>query len=176
MLRVTLTALTFALLSISLSPAARADREAVTADGQRVLLKDDGTWEAALPATDAAPEPQAELTVERREPLPTGCRIGLRLRNDLAIPIRSLVLRFTAYKEGPVAYETVTRGFSFIKPTDSQYQDILFRGIHCDDILQVQVHVADKCHAGDITKYTSGADRCLALVKVVESPLVKIFK
>ena len=166
-----------ALLALMLTtPLAWADREAVTGDGERVLLKDDGTWEPITGNAEEAPAEQARLTLERRQNLQTGCRFGLRLHNDLSTPIRSLVLRFTAYKPGPVAYETVTRGYSFIKPTDSQYQDILFRGLDCADILQLQVHGANNCHVGELTKYSDGADRCLSLVKVVESDLVKIFK
>jgi hypothetical protein len=156
--------------------AAWAAREAVTEDGERVLLNDDGTWQSLSTSSGEAPERQAVLTLERRQSLPTGCRFGLRLRNDLNTQIRSLVLRFTAYKEGPVAYETVTRGYSYIKPTNSQYQEIMFRGIPCDEILQVQVHGADNCHVGELTKYSDGADRCLSLVRVVDSELVRLFK
>ena len=151
-----------------------AAQEAVTNDGMRVLLNDDGTWKAVTQGD--RPESRATLTVERVEELPSGCRVGLRLCNDLPGPIRSLVLRFTAHKEGPVAYETVTKGFSFIKPTDSQYQEILFHGIDCRDIAQLQVHGADKCRAGELTKYSSSAASCLGLVHVADSELVKIFK
>ncbi len=166
-----------AALALSLVSAGTwADREAVTNDGDRVLLKDDGTWEPLGGGATNAPAQQARLTVERREPLPTGCRFGLRLHNDLNVQIRSLVLRFTAYKQGPVAYETVTRGFSYIKPTISQYQEILFRGIRCDEIQQVQVHGADKCHVGERTTYSDGDQQCLDLVQVIDSPLLKIFK
>jgi len=160
--------------AITVSTAAWAAQEAVTNDGTRVMLHDDGTWTAI--AQKDQETSQAKLVVERVEPLSTGCRLGLRLRNELPSPIRSLVLRFTAYKQGPVAYETVTRGFSFIKPTDTQYQEALFRGIQCAEIVQLQVHGADKCHVGELTKYSSSAKRCLALVHVADSELIKIFK
>ncbi|MFM1892586.1 MAG: hypothetical protein RLZ44_1663, partial [Pseudomonadota bacterium] len=152
MLRSTLLVLALCLTS----GVAWTAREAVTADGERVLLNDDGTWQSLTKASAESSEQQARLTLERRQSLPTGCRFGLRLHNDLNAQIRSLVLRFTAYKEGPVAYETVTRGYSFIKPTNSQYQEIMFRGIQCDDIIQVQVHGADNCHVGELTKYSDG--------------------
>lgn len=161
-------------LAITLSTAVWSAQEAVTNDGSRVMLNDDGTWTAI--AQKDRETSQAQLVVERVEPLPTGCRIGLRLQNELSSPIRSLVLRFTAYKQGPVAYETVTRGFSFIKPTDSQYQEVLFRGIACEDIVQLQVHSAEKCHVGDLTKYSSSTKSCLALVHVADSGLIKVFK
>ncbi len=156
---------------------AGAAQQATLDDGRKVLLKDDGRWEYL----SAEPEGEdgrgsAVLTVERRETIPQGCRLGLRLSNDLSTRIRSIVLRFTAYKAGPIAYETLSRGFSLIKPTDSQYREIRFRNVRCDDIVQVQVHGADNCHVGDLTKYTEGSESCLSLVKVADSDLIKIYK
>lgn len=164
----------FVLVAMTVSSLAWSAQEAVTNDGSRVMLHDDGTWTAI--AQKDQEKSRARLVVERVEPLSTGCRIGLRLHNELTAPIRSLVLRFTAYKDGPVAYETVTRGFSFIKPTDSQYQEMLFAGIKCAEIQQLQVHAADKCHAGDLTDDSGSAKRCLSLVHVADSDLIKIFK
>ena len=164
----------FAVMVFCAAPTVWSAQEATTNDGMRVMLHDNGTWKR-IPQKNENPE-RAGLTVERVEELPTGCRIGMRLNNQLTAPIRSLVLRFTAYKEGPVAYETVTRGFSFIKPTDSQYQETLFRGITCPEIAQLQVHGADKCHVGELTKYSSNEKSCLALVHVADSDLIKIFK
>lgn len=154
-----------------------AAQEAVTGDGMRVLLKDDGTWDWIDAPTKRDPDAGgARLVVERREPLANGCRFGLRLTNNLNEPIRSLVLRFKAYKPGPLAYDEVTRGFFNIKPTDSQYQAIAFRGLTCDQIEQVEVDAADKCRVGDFSSYWYGAERCIGNVDVVESELVQIYK
>ena len=155
-----------------------AAQEAVTGDGMRVLLKEDGTWDWIDPPTKRNPdEGGAKLVVERREPLANGCRFGLRLTNNLNEPIRSLVLRFMAYKPGPVAYDEVTRGFFNIKPTDSQYHTIVFRGLTCDQIQQVEVDAAEKCRVGDdYTSYWYGAERCLGGVDIVDSDLVQIYK
>jgi hypothetical protein len=165
------------VVASAMGAGAWAAQEAVTGDGMRVLLRDDGTWER-LDAPDKEDENAggAKLVVEKREALVNGCRFGLRLSNNLKEPIRSLVLRFTAYKPGPIAYETVTRGFFNIKPTDSQYQTIPFRGITCEGILQVEVDAADKCRVGEFSSYWYGADRCIGGVDVVDSDLVKIFK
>jgi len=166
----------FALLW-AITNLASAGQQATLDDGRKVLLTDDGRWEY-LTADEGSLGQQATaaLTVERVESIPQGCRIGLQLDNTLTTPIRSLVLRFTAYKSGPVAYETQTRGFSLIKPTDNQYREILFRDVSCDNIAQVQVHGAKNCHVGDLTKYTDGQDKCLSLIKVVDSGLIKIYK
>lgn len=164
-------------LLLAVAASAGAGQQATLDDGRKVLLKDDGRWEYLTPE-DAETEDQhhAGLKVERRETIPQGCRLGLRLQNDLTSRIRSLVLRFTAYKPGPIAYETVSRGFSHIKPTDNQYREIRFRDIACEEIAQIQVHGAKNCHVGELTKYSDGEDTCLSLVHVNDSDLIKIYK
>jgi hypothetical protein len=160
-----------------LSAGVGAGQQATLEDGRKVLLKEDGRWEYLTPEAASDDEQHsAVLTVERLESIPQGCRLGLRLQNDLTTRIRSLVLRFTAYKAGPIAYETISRGFSLIKPTDSQYREIRFRDVPCNEIAQVQVHGADNCHIGELTKYTEGSDSCLSLVQVADSTLIKIYK
>lgn len=95
---------------------------------------------------------------------------------NLSTRIRGLVLRFTAHKAGPIAYETQSRGFSLIKPTDNQYREILFRHVSCDEIAQVEVHGANNCHVCDLAKYSDGQDECLSLIEVTDSDLIKIYK
>lgn len=155
---------------------ATADMTATTADGRKVLLRDNGTWEFTGKAKAADGEPRAILTLEKKFDLARGCRLGLRLQNDLPAQIRSLVLRFTAFKDGQVAFETVSRGYSYIKPTVSQYQEISFRGITCNEIASVAVSAARNCHVGDLTKYSASGKRCLELVDVRPSEMLAIAK
>ena len=152
-----------------------ADTTAITADGRKVLLRDNGTWEYAGKADDDA-EAAATLTLEKKFDISGGCRLGLRLQNDLSAQIRTLVLRFTAYKEEQVAFETVSRGYSYVKPTTSQYQEVSFRGITCDEILSVAVTAARNCHVGELTKYSASGKHCLQLVDVKSSTLLPIAK
>jgi hypothetical protein len=153
-----------------------ADMTAVTADGRKVLLRDNGTWEFTGKSVGDGGEARASLTLEKKVDLARGCRLGLRLKNDLPAQIRSLVLRFTAYKEPQVAFETVSRGYSYIKPTVSQYQEISFRGITCDEITTVAVSAARNCHVGELTKYSASKERCLELIEVRPSDMLPIAK
>ena len=121
-------------------------------------------------------EPLATLTLENREDIAHGCRLGLRLHNALAAQVRTLVLRFTAYKAEQVPFDTVSRGYSYVKPTTSQYQEITFRGITCGEVLSVEVSAARNCHVGDLTKYSASEQRCLELIDVVPSDLLPIAK
>lgn len=152
-----------------------ADLTATTSDGRKVLLRDDGTWSLVDAAADRAAE-QALLSLEQRFDLTRGCRLGLRLRNDLSAQIRSLVLRFTAYKGEQIPFETVSRGFSYIKPTTSQYQEINFRGIRCAEISAIEVTAARNCYVGELTMYSASADRCLELIGVAPSEILPIAK
>lgn len=167
------------LTGLLLSAVAHADIKATTADGRAVLLKDNGLWEFVAPnGTEGQAEaaPSALLKLELKEDIPNGCRLGLRIDNQLNAQIRTLVLRFTAYKEGDIAFETVSRGYSFIKPTKNQYQEIRFRDLSCNDIDKVQVRAAHNCHVGELTKYSASEDSCLNLVTVEESNLLTIYK
>ena len=116
------------------------------------------------------------MSLELRKPMPNGCRFGLRMTNHLDTQIRTLVLRFTAYKKGDIPFDTVSRGYSFIKPTTDQYQEIHFRGISCDEIDKVQVRAAHNCHVGDLTKYSATEETCLDLLDVRPSDQVTLFK
>jgi hypothetical protein len=163
-----------ALALLLAAGAAGADTLATTVDGRQVLLREDGRWEYLQPDTRA--ERAALLSLENRAELARGCRLGLRLQNDLVAQIRTLVLRFTAFKGDGIPFETVSRGFSFIKPTVSQYQEIDFRGITCDEISAVQVTAARNCHVGELTKYSASADDCAALVEVIPSDILPFAK
>jgi hypothetical protein len=145
-------------------------------DGRRVILHDNGTWSVAEESDNGKKRTYAVLTLEKKFDLAHGCKLGLRMQNDLSEQIRSLVLRFTAYKDGQIPFETVTRGYSYIKPTNSQYQEISFRGISCDEISSVEVFAARNCHVGDLTKYTAEAHHCLNLVDVRPSDVLPIAK
>ena len=153
-----------------------ADLTVTTPDGRQVILHDNGTWSLAPAGEGAKAQRSASLTLEKKFDLPRGCRLGLRLQNDLSAQIRSLVLRFTAYKGEQIPFETVSRGYSYIKPTTSQYQEISFRGIACDEISSVEVAAARNCHVGDLTKYSAEASDCLNLVDVTVSDILPIAK
>jgi hypothetical protein len=163
------------LAGLLLAMPVAADMIATAEDGRKVVLRPNGTW---IPAEeDQVPDGKtiAHLALEQVRDSSSGCRIGLRMQNDLSAQIRTLVLRFTAYTDG-VPFETVTRGFSLIKPTQSQYQEIRFRGIACDEIESIEVFAARNCHVGELTKYSATSKHCLELVDVANSDLMPIAK
>lgn len=164
----------FALLLIA--QLAAADVTITIPDGRQVVLRDNGTWSVVKESDNGETRRYAELTLEKKFDLARGCKFGLRLQNNLSAQIRSLVLRFTAYKGGQTPFETVTRGYSYIKPTASQYQEISFRGIKCAEVSSIEVFAARNCHVGDLTKYSAEAHHCLNLVDVKSGDIVPIAK
>jgi len=185
---------------------ARADMEAATPDGRRVLLRDNGTWtyvetrsrEAApteakgkeAPAKQATAKDvkQADrkdgellLLLDRKTELGSTCRFGLQLVNKLPYEVTSLVLYFSAYRPDGVLYATETPGSQFgsLKPGNSQRRELEFRGIACGEIARLQVSGGDRCTMGDLHRWSDIAEvkgQCLARVKLVESGVVKFEK
>ena len=107
---------------------------------------------------------------------PGQCRFGMRLTNNLKLNIKSLSLRFQVFKKGDIPFEHFTRSFIDIKPTLSQYKDVNFVELGCDEIDYMKVEGTRGCQAGNLTFYTSTAEQCLELVDVKPSDIVKISK
>ena len=167
-LAVSLFALVFCL-------EASAGTRAVTADGRHVILNDDKTWDYAQP-DEGDPDKSAVLLVTKVEDLGSICTIGLRLQNNLGYRIDSLVPTFSAYKPGGLHFESVSKGFSSIKPTRALYREIQFHGIGCSELDYVLVHDADQCNMGPLDKYNNEKGECLSKIFVEPSNLINIRK
>lgn len=169
--------LNFAWLSslLLLPLAAAAELTATTEDGRDVLLRENGTWSFVNEAGEK-PKRIATLTVIRHESVSNGCVIGLELDNQLNELIRTLVLRFTAYLGPDVKFDTVSRGYSFVRPTLTSYEEIQFRGITCEDIASVEVSAARNCSVGELTKFSSDPWDCLELIEVAPTNRLAITK
>jgi hypothetical protein len=177
--------LALVLVSASLQPA-RADFELSDSKGRRILLKDNGTWSyvdaedgaknADSGATPAVPEVQADLQLMRRVEAAGGCQFNFMVTNHLSYEIESLVPAFAAHRSSGVVYATKSIGFAAVKPGDSRVRQLLFEGIGCQDIAKLQVVGGDRCEMGELNRFTDGKGKCLALVRVVPSDLLKFEK
>lgn len=167
-----------------LSQAAQAAVELVTPDGRRVLLHDDHTWEylsAEQPQQPAETQqdqtPRAVLQVSHVNELEgVGCRMGVVLQNDLPYKIKNLAIRFAVHKSESLPYDSVTRSFSEIKPTDNQYRRLLFRGIRCSEIHHIQIQDPGRCAMGDLDRFSAQPGDCIEHIRIEPTQLVNILK
>jgi len=163
-----------ALFFILAGNSALADIEAITINGKSVLLKNDNTWQyIETKQTDAR---FAHLSVANIRGGANYCRLGLKLENDLADKITSIVFRFSAHNQEDILYDTVTKGFQHLKPTNEGFKEITFSGMSCEEIKYIRVHGADRCEIGELTKHSAEKGECLKLVQVEASDKVVIFK
>lgn len=173
------------LLAASLQPA-WADFELTDSKGRRILLKDNGTWsyvdaEAAIkePVSGAdaeKPEVQADLELMLWADAPGGCRFALVLSNNLPYEIGSLVPEFAAQRASGIVYASKLVGFASLRPGNKQVRQVQFEGIGCNDIAKLRVLGGDRCEMGELNRFSDAKGRCLALVRVVPSELLKFEK
>ena len=164
-----------ALLVALAAPSVYADMELTAPDGRRVLLRDDQTW-AWVDDEAGAPPDHLLLEIVSRLPQSSACRYGLRMTNNLGYALRTIVPQFSTYKAGGVRYETVFVEFSSLKPTDSQYREITFRGIRCEEVESLRMSGGDRCSMGELNRYSGTPGECLSHVKLAPSTVVDISK
>lgn len=166
------------VMLLALTAYAGAEVEVITPDGRRVLLKDDHTWEYL----DSQGQPEQEdeerllLSVTNRAPSGNGCTFGLRLQNQTGDELRSLVPQFSAYKVGDIRFQTVFKGFTGVKPTTEQYQEVEFSGISCEEIAYIGVSGGDRCSIGELTKFSPVKGVCLEMVEIEPSEVIPMRK
>jgi hypothetical protein len=186
-------------MALAATAAVAADLELTTPDGRRVLLKDDKTWRyvdtpakpGAQPAAEGTAkaddgkdvkeaaakkdEGEAVLSLEGKIAGNRICRFQFRLVNKLPYEIRSLVPEFSVFR-GEVVYDSVFTGFSFLKPGDTQVREARFNGIACEEVARVRVGGGDRCEMGELDKFSAGKGKCLSMVRVVPSDIVRFDK
>ena len=98
------------------------------------------------------------------------------MQNNLGYQIKSLVPTFSVYKTGGLRFESMSKGFSSIKPTRDLYREIQFHGIGCSEVDHILVHDADQCNMGQLDKYNNKDGECLSKIFVEPSDLINIRK
>lgn len=193
------------LAAVAGTAAIAADIELTTPDGRRVLLKDDKTWRyvdaepakpEAKPAADGATakaddgkdakeakeaaakkdEGEALLSLEGKIAGNRICRFQFKLVNNLPYEVRSLVPEFSVFRANNVVYDSVFTGFSFLRPGDSQVREARFNGIACDEVVRLRVGGGDRCEMGELDKFSNAKGKCLSLVRVIPSEVVRFDK
>jgi hypothetical protein len=122
----------------------------------------------------------ARLSVVRKKQHATACQYWLKLENRLPFMIRNLALRFSTYLKSnnynrPVLFDSDVRSFSRLRPTDTQYRDIFYEDVECDDLSFIRVEDAGRCALGGLTKFSAQIGDCAKYVEVEPSDIICIF-
>ena len=168
-------AIAVVLLSLCLPSFAQNVTQAYTADGRRVLLNNNGTWEY-LEVESGEPENSAVLSVTEVYEMEGACRVQFRLTNNLGYRISSLVPRLAVHNQDDIVYTERSLSYSAIKPTDSKWTSVQFTGLGCKDISRVVVFDASRCKMGEIDQFNEEKGQCLERIFVAPSDLLNLTK
>lgn len=117
---------------------------------------------------------QAVLSLHKKYAYMDSCKFGLTLTNRLPYTITNISFRFGAYIQGDVFYGHVSRNFFEIDPSNSQYREITFSGISCDEIRYVEVTDPGRCAMDDLTRFLSQPGDCIRRVYIANTPYVRL--
>lgn len=122
----------------------------------------------------------ARLSVALTKQHVTACQYWLKLENRLPFMIRNLALRFSTYLESdfynrPIMFDSEIVSFSRIRPTDTQFRDIFYEHVNCDDLKFIRVEDTGRCALGGLTKFSAQEGDCAKYVEVEPSDMICIF-
>jgi hypothetical protein len=117
------------------------------------------------------------VSIHMKKEFPDACMLGMTFTNNLDIKVTNLSIRLTAYIKGNVKYDSITRNFTEVKPTESQYREVTFMQIRCNEIDYIGVTDPGRCAIGeDMNRFTTQPGDCAKFVDVAQSPLIEMRK
>jgi len=117
---------------------------------------------------------KAVLSLHKKYAYVDACKFGLTLTNNLPYKITNLSFRFSAYLQGGVFYQHVTRNFFEIEPTNRQYREITFTRTTCDKISYIEVSDPGRCAMGNLTRFSSQPGDCIRRVYIANTPYARL--
>lgn len=115
------------------------------------------------------------LSVHMRKAYPDACTFGVTGTNNLTIKVRSLAVRFNGYIRGNVLYDTITKSFFELRPTEQQYREFTYQ-VPCREIDRIEVSDPGRCVLGEDDRFTTDAGDCAKYFDVAASPYVRVVK
>lgn len=117
------------------------------------------------------------LSVHMKKEYPDACMLGMTLTNNLDTKVTNLSVRLTAFIRGDVKYDAITRNFTEVKPTESQYREATFTQINCSEIDSIGITDPGRCAIGeDMNRFTTAPGDCAKFVDVALSPHITVRK
>jgi len=118
----------------------------------------------------------AVLSVHMRKAFPDACMYGITLTNNLDLKVTNIAVRLAAYILDGVKYDTITRNFYELRPTETQYREITYTKVRCDEIRYIGVSDPGRCAVGTANRFTTAEGDCAKYIDVADSPLVQLRK
>jgi hypothetical protein len=117
------------------------------------------------------------VSIHMKKEFPDACMLGMTFTNNLDVKVTNLSIRLTAYINGSVKYDAITRNFTEVKPTESQYREATFTQIRCDEIDYIGITDPGRCAIGeDMNRFTTQPGDCAKFVDVAVSPIITVRK
>lgn len=118
----------------------------------------------------------AVLSVHRRTAFEDACTYGVTLTNNLPFKITNIAFRFAAHLDGGVFYQHRHLNFFELDATNSQYRELTFPQIRCDQIAYIEVSDPGRCAMGKLTKFSSNPGDCIRYIDIAPSPHVRLVR
>lgn len=116
--------------------------------------------ETRMAPVTSAGRSAAVLSVHTKKEYENACKYGLTLTNNLPDMIKSLSFRLTAIIDGKVPFDSQTKSFSDLRPSEQQYRELVFQGIRCTQIGQIEVSDPGRCTIGDLNRFNAAPGDC----------------
>jgi hypothetical protein len=143
---------------------AYAEMTATTAEGQKVLLKDDGTWQF-IDDTASASDRHILMSVVKLKEMFGTCMISIEISNNVGSRVQTFSPRILAYDNDG---EFINDGILFVQNIENggrQTPDMQIRGVECGVIkhLEIRKMAMDMCEIGG--KSIDGSE-CIELIQI----------
>jgi hypothetical protein len=128
------------------------------------------------PPVTRGTRPAAVLSVHTRKSFPNACKFGITLTNNLPYKISELSFRLTPIIDGNVPYDTQTKSFSELRPSEQSYREITFQGLQCQQISRIEVADPGRCTLDTLNRFNTAPGDCAKFSEVADSRLVPVVK
>ncbi len=120
---------------------------------------------------------KAVLSLHMKKAFPDACTYGVTLTNNLHEKITNITFRFSAYIDGGVFFQYVTKNFYELKPTSHMYRELTFTQISCDRIDYLTVSDPGRCAIGkSMTRFSTKPGDCIKYVDIAPSPHIELVR
>lgn len=132
--------------------------------------------ETRMPPVTSTGRPVAVLSAHARIEYENACKLGLTLTNNLPDKITSLAFRMTALIDGKVAFDSQTKSFSELRPSEQQYRELIFQGVRCTQIKEIEVADPGRCALGELNRFNAKPGDCAKFTDIASGGVIPLVR